>query len=816
MKGFSAVRYALRSLARSPGFTAAAVTTLALGIAAATVIFSVLHAVVLAPLPYREPARLQVLWERMDDGKLWRVSPATYRAWRGESRSFEDIAAFGGASVTLTGSGEPETLRGARVSPNYLRVLGVSPIAGRDFAPDDGRAGAPRMVALSRDFWAGRFGADPSILGRTLTFDGQPYTVVAVWPTAPYPAMPMTQGRIAFEPEPQFFVPVAMEGTGAPGGRSYVLGVIGRLRAGVSETSAQQEMTAFARRLRAEDSTSRAADARLRPLSIETAGATRPALWVLFAAVVLVLTIGCANVASLQLARAESRSHEIAVRAALGAGRGRIAAQLLVESLVLSVGAGVLGTVLAYWALPFLVRLVPPEVPRLSELTVHRGILAFALIVSVCAGVVSGLTPALIFSRRGAAGAFPTAGRTTTGSHAAQRGLKALVLAETGLAVVLAFGAALLTRSLLQLRSVDPGFRARSVVMCRVTLPRRRYATWESVAQFQDALLAQVRSLPAVAEAGLAYNHPLEANWIGGASVVGKTAAAGEGEAPSWFRSVSDGYFRAIGVPLARGRDLASTDDAAHPAVALVNEAFERRHFAGRTAIGHQLETSDAVMWWGKGLPTRYEIVGVVRDVRFLGLDKDPEPAYYLPARQFPLEDVRLIVRGHEDSATILSALRETLRRLDPELPMADVTSLPAVYDEALAPARLNTRLMVAFGGAALGLAMVGVYGLLSYVVAMRTRELGIRVALGASPSRVVGSVLGETARLAFAGIALGLAAALAVSRLLRGLLFGVAPADPAALGAAAASLVVVMLLASGLPARRAARIPPAQALKGD
>ncbi len=813
------LRYALRSLRKSPGFAGAAIGTLALGIAASAAVFSILHAVVLAPLPYREPDRLVAVWEVMEDGRLWRPAPATFRAWREHARAFESLAAFGGATWTLAGEGAsmPVSLRGARVTPNYFAVLGVVPSLGRTFLVEDAAEGAAPVVALGYALWVSRFGADPSILGRRLTLGEKTYTVVGVMPPAPYPASALTIGKIQFAPnEPQFFVPTALEGSGAAGGRSYVLGVLGRLREGVSTEAARQEMTALSKRLHEEDPASRAVDARLSPLAQETAGAMRPALWLLFAAVGFLLAIGCANVTSLELARAEGRGRELAVRAALGAGRGRVAAQILLESLIVAAAACGLGMLLAVWALPVLVALMPSEVPRLSDVRLHWGVLLFSVAVSALAGIAAAVVPALRASRVGGSRPLSELGRGGTAAPAGRGVLRLLVLGETALGVLLASGAILLTRSFLALTQVDPGFRSLETTVSHFGVPRARYRTPSDVARFHDALLARVRALPEVEAAALAYNHPLEAHWIGGGRVAGTDAgAAGAEAAPAWFRSVSEDYFRSVGVSLVAGRDFTASDDLAHPPVAIVNASSVRQHFPDGRALGRSIESGDPASWWGEaeGMPGRFEIVGVAADVRFLGLDQPSAPAYYLPLRQFPIEDMNLLVRG-PNAAALAPALRRTLTELDPGIALENLSTLSSFREAALAPSLLNMRLMLVFGSVAVGLAMLGVYGLLSYVVALRRKELSIRIALGARTPQVLSAVLGESARLAAAGAGLGVAGVLALSPLLSRVLFGVAPTDVGSLAAAALALFLTTLLASGLPARRAARIAPTEALK--
>ncbi len=807
------IRYAVRALAKAPAFALAAVSTLGLGIAVTTMLFSVLHAVVLRPLPYREPSRLEVLWEVADDGKLWRPSPDAFHAWRDGTRAFESLAAFSAAGHTLTGSGEPTPLRGARVTPNYFDVLGVSPSLGRGFTADEGRGEGARVVVLGHDLWISRFGADPGILGRAITLDGEPYTVVGVTPPAPYPSWPLTTGQIAFQKDlRQYFVPRSLDGIGGRPGRSHVLGVIGRLKPGVDRLAAQSEISAIEHGRHAADPESSLPGARLRPLGAETTGAAGKALWLLFGAVAFVLAIGCANVAGLALARGESRSREVAIRSALGAGRARIVRQMLTESVLISLAAGALGVALSVEGLPLLLSLVPGDLPRLSEAGIHGGTLAFAVFVSVFVGIGSGLAPALLATRHDGSETLRSHGSTE--SRRARRVLRLLVLGEVGLSVLLVAAASLLTRSYLSLQSVDPGFRAPRLLVATVSVPRERYSTWRHVARFHASLLDAVRALPGVESAALAYDHPLEANWIGGADLEPAPDHRSAPESPSWFRAVSERYFGSIGVSFVAGRDFDAGDDAAHPGVAIVNEAFARRYFRDGTGIGRRLVASDAMQWWGAGLPERFEIIGVVRNVRFLGLDKEAEPAYYLSVRQFPIEDMKLVVRTAGDPAGAIPGIRRVLGALDPALPLANLQTMSRVYDGALAPSRLNMRLMLLFGAAALALAMLGVYGLLSYLVTLRTREIGVRVALGARPRQVVRNVLGETARLAAGGAALGLAGSLALAPLLRSLLFGVTATDAVSLAAAPLLLGLVALAASGLPARRAARIDPMTALR--
>jgi putative ABC transport system permease protein len=808
------LRHALRLLGRTPAVTLVAVVTLAVGIGLNTATFAILDAVVLRPLPYREPGRLVALWEVMEGEhgpEPWRVCPEAFDAWRREKGPFADLAAFGSAGSVLTGVGEPQQLRGARVSANYFDLLGVSPILGRAFRPEEAVPGAAPVVILSREIWASRFGADSSILGRAVTLDGVPRTVVGVMPAGLYPAWPLTTAQIEFGADKhEFWVPVRF-GEG-PGRHSHVLGVLARLSPGVSLEVARRDFSALAARQAPEGSKEAAHPVQVRSLADEVHGGVAPALYVLTAAVGLLLLIACVNVAGLQLARGTARRREIAIRTALGARRSRLVSQLVTEGLVLGAAGGALGALLAGWSLPAFLRLAPAGLPRLAEAGLHPRVILVAACASLAAGALSGLLPALRLTA-GRAADLSEAGRSATGSRAARRSLRALVVAEIGLAVMLVVGAALLARSFGRLRRVDLGFRGGRALIVDLSLPGSRYGSWQAVAQFYDSLLERVRNLPGVRSAAIAYNHPLEAHWIGGLRPEGGQASREE-PVSAWFRAVGEDYFASIGAPILAGRDFTRKDDTRQPGVAIVNESLARRYFPGGSPIGRSFEAQDAVMWWGEGLPTRFEIVGVVRDVRFLGPARDAAPAYYLPARQFPLPDMKLVVRTAADPLVLLPGIRYAVRALDAGQPIGAVRTLSGIESDAVAEPRLNMRLMIGFGSVGLALAAVGIYGLLAFVVTMRRREIAIRMALGARPHEVSGLVFGETLRLTAAGLAAGLAGALALGPLLRRILFGIDAADPIALLAAPLLLGAVALAATLWPALRAARVDPVLALK--
>jgi putative ABC transport system permease protein len=813
---FQDVRFALRSLRSGAGFSVLAAATLALGIGAGTAVFAVVNAVVLRPLPYAEPGRLVAIWEVMEDrGQLWRVSVAAFRALRDRARSVESIAAFGSAAATLTRGPEPESVRGGWASPDYFRVLGVSPERGRLFTAEEARRRAP-VVLLAHEFWASRLGSDEGVIGKPLIFDGVPHTVIGILPAGVLPSWPSTMARLTFDPaSQQYWIPREPGVGGGPPPHSYVLGVVARLAPGATLPRVEAELTTIERGLHQSDPSSSGTAIRVRRLTDEAVGDVRPALLLLAGAVGFLLLIASVNVAGLQIARLERRRRELAIRSALGAGVGRLSRQIAIESFSLAMAGGLGGIVLARWILPVLVRQMPAAVPRVGLSRIDGFAMAADLGVSAFAGLLLAAITAIHAARRDA---LRTLRREASFSGVpARRPIRVLVAVEIGLAVLLATGAGLFSRTLARLSSVDPGFRADGALVARfspapdVARDRRRLAALHS------ALLDRLRSLSGTAAAGLAYDHPLEAHWIADAELEGNLRESFREEPTAWFRAVSDGYFAAAGVPVLAGRDFTDRDDADHPAVALVNESFARRYSPRMPVIGRTLRSSAATSWWGKDLPDRFEIVGVVRDVRFLGLSREPEPAFYLTVRQFPLAEMNVVARVRSGSAdALLPAIRGILRELIPSQPVGRVATLRELYDRALGQPRVNTRLMLLFGAAAFLLATLGIYGLLTCVVSWQRRDFGIRIALGAGPGRVVRVVLGEVAVLAAIGCSAGLLAARALLPLYRNLLFGASAGDLAAWLAAPFTLVVVALAAAWLPARRATRIDPLEALRAE
>jgi len=802
------VRVGARSLLRAPGFTAVVVATLALGIGANTSIYSVVHAVILTPLDFAEPDRLMALWEqyRDDSGRLTksRVPAANFADWREQSETFEGLAMFGSAAYNWTGSGEPEPLKGARVTTNYFEVVGVEPQRGRFFSEEESRVGFSRVIVLGDGLWRRRFGA-ADVVGEILTLDGAPYEIVGVAPPGVYPTWPQNSGRMPLLPSyQQFFVPLALTDERWADRRSHVFGVIGRLGAGTSLESARAEMETVAGRLmeaypRANEDT----HILVQPYMREIYGGTREALYLILGAVGVVLLIACANMAGLFLARSQSRRQDAALRMALGASRFAIVRQVLTETLLVSTTAGLLGIGLAAAGVHALVRLSPEEIPRLAEATLEPAALGFALATSLLASLLVGLAPALSVSRTRRADSTRVTGRGRLGS--------ALVVTEVALAVVLVTSAGLLVQSFVQLRQVDLGFRADNVLVADIGLPSSRYDDVGSISRFHQQLVERVSRLPSVRSVSLAYDHPLDSNWGDSFRVVGDTES--EESLVATLRIVTPDYFRTVGLDILQGRPFTALDDPAHPGAVIVNEAFAATYLGSRDVIGAAIETSTPHAF-DDSLPERFEIVGIVGNVKFLGPEADDEPAFYLPSLQFPLGEMALLVGTDQAPIALAGRIREEIWALDPDLPIGNVNSLARLTDETVAAPRFNTQLFALFGGSALLLAALGIYGLLSYDVTQRTNEIGLRLALGAPARNVVGLVIGQSARLTALGVGIGLVGTWATSRVLSGLLFGVSENDPATLAVVAAVLGGVALLAAYLPARRASRIAPVRALR--
>jgi putative ABC transport system permease protein len=818
------VRYGARMLLKKPGFTLMAVMTLALGVGANTAIFSVVNAVLLRPLPYERPEQLALMHERRAaEGRLQGpIAPPDFLAWQAESQSFARMAAYTDALYNLTDGGEPERLWGLMTTPELFSTLGVRPLLGRDFTADDAAPNAPGGVILSHGLWRRRFGSAPDIVGKTIQLNGGGHTVVGVMPPGfNYPDRKFELWRV-FD-------------AGAPGlatRRFYYLTAVGRLKPRVTLAQAQAEMNAVAARLeRQSPDTNKGHGVSLVALNEAAVGRLRPAFYVLLAAVAFVLLIACANVASLSLARASARQREMAVRASLGATRAALARQLLTESVMLGVAGGALGVVFAAWGVDALVAAGPGNLPRLDEVGVDARVLAFALAVSLLTGFASGLLPALQLSQTDLSGALKEGSLGAAGSRKRSRALNSLVVAEVALALVLLAGAGLLLKSFARLLEVEPGFAAQNVVAIDLSLNGERFNDRRHI--FMEQLTARVAALPGVVAVGATSHLPLSGeDGSRSFSVVGGTgggAATSAGEKfVAEYRVVTPDYLSAMRIPLRAGRYFTAGDRNEYftaggrvmegyanrergerdaPGVVIINETLARRAFAGVNPVGRRIVIDD-------GQTREREIVGVVGDVKHFGLEAAAKPEMYLPYAQRPTPNQTLVVRAASDPTSLIATVRGEVRALDKDLPLYGVRTMEDYLDESVAARRLNTLLIGVFAGLALTLAGVGIYGVLSPAVTERTREIGIRMALGAGRRDVLRLVVGRGMRLASLGVMIGAAAALALAGLLRGLLFGVSAGDPFVFAGVASLLLAVALAACLVPARRATRVDPMIALR--
>ncbi|MGI8498824.1 MAG: ABC transporter permease [Gemmatimonadaceae bacterium] len=797
------LRYAFRSLIKSPGFTAITVVVLALGIGANTAMFSVVNAVLLRELPYRDPSRLVMLWEhRIDsDDKRNVVGPANFLFWRDQATSFESMAPLFERDIILGGEGgESEPVRLRSTTSSLFSMLGLRAEAGRVFTASDDLPGAAKVVVLSDAIWRRRFGARADVIGRSVTLGGLPYTVIGVLP----------RGASVFEPVDAYAPLVFLPAHRTAPGRS--MRVIARLKPGSTLGVAQAEMASLARRqtqLLPDIETNWTTN--VVPLQDDLVGRARPALLVLAGAVAFLLLIACANVANLLLARAAGREREIAIRMSLGATPRRLFRQLITESVTLSLCAAVLGLVLAYWGTSALVALIPAElpVPRASEIGLDARVLAFTVVLALVTGVLFGLAPAIGTARGSVHESLKESGRSNTAGRGRGRVRGALVVAELSLAMILLSGAGLMVRSFAQLQAVDPGFDAHGVLVGKVGLLRSHFPEpLQQVAAFRR-IEDRIAVLPGVRAVGAISFLPLSGERSATSVQPADRPAPPKGQEPIGdMRAVTPGYFRAIGIPLRQGRLLASSDDERAPDVAVVSRTLAQTFWPNQNAIGKRI-----LYEWYKDLDVT--VVGVVGDVHHTGLDAAPKMEIYRPLAQMPYATMTLVVRGTmSEPLSLAPPVRAAVREVDPDQAIASVKRLSSYIDDSLGKSRLSTMLFGTFAILGLVLAIVGIYGVISFGVTQRTHEIGVRMALGARSSDVVSLIVGQGAWLVAAGIGLGLFGAIALTRLMSSLLFEVTPGDPPTYAAIVALLAGVALLASYLPARRATHIDPLLALR--
>ena len=809
------IRFGIRMLAKNPGVSIVAVVTLALGIGANAAIFSVVNTVLLRPLPYKDPERLVALWENIPSQGQSRVSPANFFDWKKQSTSFEGISTYGASAMTLTGVGEPEQLYGTRVSSGYFEVVGIAPALGRSFLADEYEVGKEQVVILGDGLWRRRFGSDPQILNKSIALDGQPYTVVGVMPPGLYPVRPTTSGHIAFgEKQQQYWLPMSFAPAWAAVRSAHVLGVVGRLKQGVTLDQATAEMNVIAARLEQQYPSNKGEGILINRFMNEMVGDVRQALLILFLAVGLVLLIACANIAGLRLAQHSARSKEIAIRAALGAPRRRLITQFFVEGLLLSLIGAIAGLAVATLAMKTLVNFIPQDIPRMSDVGLDWRVLGFTLLLSIGSCVLFGLIPAWHASQPDLQNALEQSGRTSGPGSYRLRFRQSLVVFQVSIAVMLVIGAGLLIRSFWLLQRVDPGFQPERVLSVGITLPFTKYAEPQRINQFFNSLQNNIASLPAVQSAAIAYDHPLQANWTESFAIEGNVIPPDQRAPVANFNPVSPDYFRTVGIQLLTGRQFTADDNHDHPSVAIVNEAFVRTYMSGERVLGRRIKTNQPPRIWKDDRFAWFEIVGVVRDVKSAGLKEAGEPTYYLPAAQAPLQDMMLLVRTSSEPTAIVSAIQRSVWAIDPNQPIADVTTLEQVISDSVAQPRFNMFLMGMFGVLALLLAVVGIYGLLSHAVTQRKQELGIRMALGANRGDVLKLVLRQGMTLVLLGEVVGLLGAFALTRVMRGLLFGIGPLDAATFVAVVVAATFVALVACYIPARRATKVDPLVALR--
>ena len=797
------LRYALRALARTPGFTLAVVLTLALGIGVNSAIFSVVYGVLLRPLPYASPEQLVVLYGRYPQFGRTSTSLPDFQDWRAGTHSFEQLAAMHKAGFVLTGDGETERVVADRVTSNFFDTFGVRPVLGRAFLPDEDKMGGDdRVVVLSYGYWQRRFGGDPRVVGREIQLSGRPWTVVGIAPKG------FRYGR-----EVDLWAPTRADTTMPR--RAEYLDLVGRLKPGVSVAQASADVAAVVRRLAEQyPQTNGRITSEVIGLQEDLVRDVRPALYAFAGAVLLVLLIACANVANLLLARAATREREVAVRVALGAGRGRLFRQLFTESMVLALLGGVAGIALASWGLAAIGASGVQFLPRQHEIGMNATVVAFSLALSIGTGLLFGLAPAVRLTRGQLHSSLREGARGSTGGALA-RTRNALVLAEVAVALVLLTGAGLLIRSFDKLTRVDLGFQPAGVLTYSLTFPSAKFRETEQLPALYQSLIDRSRTLPGVKAAAIAALLPMSESSYLSYSIEGEAPPApGAGAPPVDVQpfSVTPDYFDVLRIPLRRGRKLQAGDGATAPPVAVINEEMARRVFGDRDPIGHRITFGNP----GDSTTTWMAIVGVVGNVAQEGVTAGAYPQLYQSLEQGPYRNVFVALRTDRDPMSLAASARGAARSVDRDLVVNDIQPLEARVEQNIARPRLSVWLLTGFAAVALVLAAIGIYGVMSYTVAQRTREIGVRMALGADPVSVRRLVVWQGMQPALIGVAVGLAGAFAASRLIAGLLYGVSALDAVTFVLVPLFLAAIALLATSLPARRATRVSPTVALQSE
>jgi predicted permease len=810
------LRYGVRTLRKSPGFAMVAVLTLALGIGASTAVFSLVSAILLKPLPFPESDRI-VLPELVSPpgvnigSEYFPWGEKQFRMLTQDAHPFTAVGAFQSDSFNLNGANEPAFLDGYRASAGFFPALGISAALGRTFTAEEDRPGHEYEVVLSNQLWRERFGGDRGVLGRAIRLNGYAYTIIGVMPAGfVFPRAEEMPSSFNFPREAQLWVPLAV--AAEPKGGPSELAVIGRLKPGVTIAQAQAAMDLVAKHAESKDPLWKGwFNARIVPLERQVTGDTRRPLQLMFGAVGIVLLIACSNVANLLLTRSLGRRREFTLRAALGAGRARLVRQLLTESLVIALIAGVVGILIAFAGIYFVKTFGPSNIPRLQEIALDLPVLAFTLGISLATGILFGLAPALGATRENLVTSLKEGSQRSGTSSAGSRFREVLLVSQLALALILVISAGLLTRAFLGMLGTNGGFNAERVLTFQMSLPAVTYADESHIVTLYRNALERLRSIPGVESAGIGETVPMGGEGESTVIRLPDHPATSQKELPfANYTIISPGYFSAIGTPLLRGRDFVESDTATSVPVAIVNAEMEKKYWPGQSAIGKQV---------GPGSP-RFPlatIVGVVPNVKHISLREETAPEMFVLYTQNPwpsMLNMRVALRTKTDPASITESVREAIHSLDPDLPLAKVATLTTLVNDSMAQPRFSMLLLTSFGMLALALASIGMYGVISYSVMQRTQEIGVRMALGAARQNVFAMVLGRGARLVSLGIGIGVVAALGVTRTMASFLFGVAPTDPLTFAGVSLLLVAVALLACYLPARRATRIDPIVALR--
>ncbi len=801
------LRQGARSLLKQPAFTFIAVIALALGIGANTAIFSVVNAVLLQSLPYRDADKLVTVWEhnrrRGNDQNV--INLGNYFDWKEQNRVFEDMATFFDTNANLTSGGDPEEIPAQVASYNLFSVLGVNPILGRGFTTDDGKEGAPRVVALGYGLWQRRFGGDTSVIGRKIIVNNRETTVVAVLP--PDFNWHVRKGSMTRKVAEMWSPWQLTESNRQRRGRFAM--AVARLKPGVTPAQAQAEMNVIGSQLEQQHDFNKNWGVNVVPLRTQFTGDIRLALIVLLCAVGLVLLIACANVANLLLVRAAARQKEVAVRAALGASRGRIIRQLLTESAVLAILGGVAGLALAWWGTDLLVSLSPPEILNLPHVEINATVLGFTLMISLLTGIVFGLAPALETTRLNLTESLKEGGKNIGGAIRSYRLRNTLVVVEVALALMLLIGAGLFIRSFARLQAVDPGFNAENVLTMKVGLPGRKYDTERKRIDFFREAIARMQALPGVESAGATSFLPFVVPHAGTTVEIDGRPKLPPGQGLSTGVIVTDAnFFRTMQIPLKRGRLFSGQEATDMRHVVVINEAFARKHFPGEDPLGKRL------VIYMKDDNQPCEIIGIVGDSKHLNLDAEIEPVSYWPHPELTYNTMTFVIRTKTDTASVVAAARNVVRTLDPEQPVADVFTMDSLIGKSVGRSRYITLLLTIFSVVALILAGVGIYGVMAYSVAQRTHEIGVRVALGAQARDILRLVVKRGMTLALLGAAIGIVASLVLTRFMKNLLYDISATDPLIFAGVPVLLVLIALLACYLPARRATKVDPMIALR--